>query len=695
MNATSTSKRDAAPVRNTWLNRQSMSRRIVMAALAITTLVIGVVIGLIALQNQRNAIASVQREMATALDATDESLQLMFNAASQRGRALLPGLVRALGGEPVPDGGQVDMGDAGLVPRLVAGGRVVNGDASVLQHLHDASGADAAILVRAGDRWVRAATLLKDAAGKARHGSVLDANDVLAKILNRGEAYSGLVKRNDRWYAISLQPLRDKTGTVYGGLSMRVDVDADVKQLLQWTETTRVAGHGKLAIMQHTADGGWTYVAGADVKPGQRLESILPAAEAARLNSLFADPEGFEQVQTGEGSAVDLAAWKAIKNWDWMMVAMGPRADFLAASHRQLAIQAGLLLAGAILIAALIGWLATAALRPIGGMIAGMQRLGDGDLTTRLPEVPKQSRNEVHILYAALARMQSSLARIVFTVRGSVEEIQVGSREIAAGNQDLSSRTEMQAASLEETAASMDELSAAVKQNAESAQNASTLSVAASDAAQRGGQAVSTVVDTMEGISHSSRKISEIVSLIDSIAFQTNLLALNAAVEAARAGEQGKGFAVVAGEVRGLARRSADAAREIKGLIEESTGKVDAGARQVQSARATMQEIVDSVGQLATLVGGIATASDEQSRGIGEVNQAVSQMDEVTQRNAALVEQAAAAASSLEEQAQHLANAVAVFRLADDEPQAVPAQRPVHDVPAVAAADLPRHLRLA
>ncbi|OZI74679.1 methyl-accepting chemotaxis protein [Bordetella genomosp. 12] len=298
--------------------------------------------------------------------------------------------------------------------------------------------------------------------------------------------------------------------------------------------------------------------------------------------------------------------------------------------------------------------------RPLLDAGSHFDRIAAGDLTAR---VEVRSSNEIGQLFGALKRMQESLTRTVSSVRRGVDEINVGAREISAGNTDLSSRTEEQAASLEETAASMEELASTVRQNADNARQANQLAASASDVAERGGSAVSEVVQTMQGISASSRKISEIVSVIDGIAFQTNILALNAAVEAARAGEQGKGFAVVAGEVRSLAQRSAQAAKEIKGLIEDSVGKVSAGSQQVERAGATMQEIVASVKRVTDIMGEISAASQEQSSGIEQVNRAITQMDEVTQQNAALVEQAAAAAGALQEQSQHLAQAVAVFKV--------------------------------
>ncbi len=302
-------------------------------------------------------------------------------------------------------------------------------------------------------------------------------------------------------------------------------------------------------------------------------------------------------------------------------------------------------------------------LRPLGEAVSHFGRIAAGDMTGW---VEVRSSNEIGQLFSGIRRMQEALTRTVAKVRSGVEEINVGAREIADGNNDLSSRTEQQAASLEETAASMEQLASTVKQNADNARQANTLASSASAVAVKGGDVVAEVVGTMEGISTSSRKIAEIVGVIDSIAFQTNILALNAAVEAARAGEQGKGFAVVAAEVRSLAQRSAQAAREIKGLIDDSVSKVAAGSTQVEAAGQTMQEIVASVRRVSDIIGEIAAASQEQSTGIDQVNKAVSQMDEVTQQNAALVEQAAAAAGALQSQAQSLAEAVDVFRINAD-----------------------------
>lgn len=287
-------------------------------------------------------------------------------------------------------------------------------------------------------------------------------------------------------------------------------------------------------------------------------------------------------------------------------------------------------------------------------------RIAEGDLTV---EVHTRVNDSTSMMFA-MKNMRDSLARVVSQVRSGTDSVATATGQIAAGNQDLSSRTEQQASSLEETAASMEELTSTVKQNADNAQQANQLALTATSVAIKGGDAVSKVVNTMDAINDSSRKIADIIGVIDGIAFQTNILALNAAVEAARAGDQGRGFAVVASEVRALAQRSATAAKEIKALIDDSVSKVEQGTQQVSDAGKTMDEIVSSVRQVTDIMGEITAASKEQTAGIEQINQAVAQMDQVTQQNAALVEEAAAAADSLQSQADQLQRAVSVFRLA-------------------------------
>jgi len=380
----------------------------------------------------------------------------------------------------------------------------------------------------------------------------------------------------------------------------------------------------------------------ADLNTDQRADAIglvereaLPALDAMQAEA--ADLVTLQQKivdDTGAATAADIAFAK------WLLLAIGA-------------------------IAAVVGIGAAYSVtrsitRPIARAVEVAERVAQGDLTSRI-EVT--SRDETGQLMAALKHMNESLDQIVRRVRSGTAAIASASGELLAGNTDLSSRTEEQAASLEETASSMEQLTATVKQNADNARQASQLAANASEIAGEGGRVVERAVSSMQEIAASSTKINDIIGVIDGIAFQTNILALNAAVEAARAGEQGRGFAVVAGEVRTLAQRSAAAAKEIKSLIETSVGKVEDGSSQVRDAGRTMTDIVQAVQRVTDIMGEISAASSEQSGGIEQVNTAVMQMDQVTQQNAALVEEATAAAGSLEDQARNLREAVAVFRL--------------------------------
>lgn len=307
-------------------------------------------------------------------------------------------------------------------------------------------------------------------------------------------------------------------------------------------------------------------------------------------------------------------------------------------------------------------YLIRAITRPIADACSVAERVAQGDLTTAIPVT---GHDETATLMRSLNRMNSALRDIVHKVRDTSESIATGASEISSGNTDLSQRTEQQAASLGKTASNMDQLTATVKHNTEGAEQGNKLAHTASEQAKQGGQVVEEVVITMEGIAESSKKISEIITVIESIAFQTNILALNAAVEAARAGEQGRGFAVVAGEVRTLATRSADAAKEIKSLIIESMRRVDAGSTLVSHAGASISLVVRSVQQVADIMSEITTASQKQLHGIEQINEAIAQMDGATQQNAALVEEAAAAAQSMATQSASMANLVQVFRIVE------------------------------
>ena len=380
--------------------------------------------------------------------------------------------------------------------------------------------------------------------------------------------------------------------------------------------------------------------------------AALRAADFQQAGEIVQGPmkEGYTQVRKNIDALIQFQMGQAKNEFE--------KTQGMYATVRNISIIA--ILAGVLLAAFIGAWL----IRAISGPLNDAVRIAKGVAAGNLTQVIEvHSKDETGQLMQAMKDMNDSLAHIVGQVRTGTETIAVASRQIASGNADLSSRTESQASSLEETASSMEELTSTVKQNADNARHANQLVGSTAEMAVNGGRLVGQVVDTMASIKTSSRKISDIIGVIDGIAFQTNILALNAAVEAARAGEQGRGFAVVAAEVRNLAQRSASAAKEIKTLIGDSVEKVDAGSKLVDEAGEAMGDIVTSVELVVDIISGIATASQQQSAGIEQVNQAVGQMDEATQQNAALVEQAAAAAESLQDQADKLAHAVSIFKL--------------------------------
>jgi methyl-accepting chemotaxis protein len=418
----------------------------------------------------------------------------------------------------------------------------------------------------------------------------------------------------------------------------------------------------KLLGKQHEA--GRAFIAAA----GKVLDTLVADGDAATLRSAV---KVAHAAYLAHRAGVDDTVKESVAFADASIASFGSTsATMLRAQWSLLAVAAlGLVVFGA--------WISRWVWAAVGGepaqAAAVARSVAQGDLSVRVPV----AFNDDSSIMAALAQMSDALAGIVRQVRSSSDSIATGSSEIAQGNNDLSSRTEEQASALEETAASMEQLGSTVKQNADNARQANQLALGASTIAVNGGQVVGRVVETMKGINDSSRKIADIIGVIDGIAFQTNILALNAAVEAARAGEQGRGFAVVASEVRSLAGRSADAARQIKSLISASVERVEQGTALVDQAGATMSEVVASIKRVTDIMGEISAASSEQSAGVTQIGQAVSQMDQSTQQNAALVEESAAAAESLKLQAQQLVQAVAVFKLGQHAgaatPQAMPA----------------------
>ncbi|RFU48864.1 methyl-accepting chemotaxis protein [Paraburkholderia sp. DHOC27] len=446
-----------------------------------------------------------------------------------------------------------------------------------------------------------------------------------------------------------VRTVQDAQGKPLGVLGMDISLDGFAKTIQQ----VRFGETGYLMVVE---DSGTVLV-----DPREAAHNFKPLKELGEGYSQLADLGDGTHAVDIDGQRYDSVIYTS-PQLGWKYIGLIPHAEMMASANRLSAILVAgglLVLVAALALTTALGRRLTAPLRQVSN---GMQDIasGDGDLTQRLPVT---SQDEVGVLAAQFNAFVEKLNHVLLDVRANSETLRVATGEISAGNADLSARTEQQAAALEETAASMEELTAAVKQNAESARQASSLAANASDVARRSNDVVERVVDTMSDISLSSNRIADITGIIEGIAFQTNILALNAAVESARAGEHGRGFAVVASEVRSLAQRSSTAAKEIKELIGASVGKIQQGSVLATEAGRTMSEVTDAVDQVTTIMGEIAAASDEQSRGIAQVNLAITQMDDVTQQNAALVEEAAAASRSLEDQGRQLNEIVAGFRL--------------------------------
>ncbi|MBB3120777.1 methyl-accepting chemotaxis protein [Pseudoduganella violacea] len=573
-------------------------------------------------------------------------------AASYSGKfALDPAQTIDVGGKPSP--------------ALSDGGKVLNMDFSIPDRFTAQSGAVATVFAASGEDFIRISTSVKKEDGERAIGTLLDRAHPGYAPLRAGQSYTGLATLFGKQFITRYDPIRDAAGKVVGILFVGVDVSREIAVLKERIKAIKVGETGYFYVL--------------DSRPGPDYGKLIihPAREGANiLNSK--DSSGHEFIKEmlekkngvirypwlnpGETSAREkIVAYGWVKDWHWV-IGGGAYTEEITREAVKLRTRYALFGFGALLLFALALYFVVRKIvtLPLAHAQDAARQIADGDLRVRLRA---EGDDEIGRMAEAMNGISSSLSSVVGQVRSGADHIATASGEIASGNQDLSSRTEQQAGALEKTASSMEELTATVRQNADNARQASQLAQSASDIAQRGGAVVSQVVETMGAIDASSRKIVDIISVIDGIAFQTNILALNAAVEAARAGEQGRGFAVVAGEVRNLAQRSAAAAREIKELIDDSVGNVNAGSKLVQEAGSTMGDVVSSVQRVTDIMNEIRSASEEQTAGIEQVNSAIVNMDQVTQQNAALVEEAAAAASALQEEAAKLAQVVRTFRI--------------------------------
>ncbi|AKZ25293.1 MULTISPECIES: methyl-accepting chemotaxis protein [Ralstonia solanacearum species complex] len=647
----------------------SLGSRLAVAGLAALVLVFGAFALAISQSSLRTLEDHAQSAMRDQEAAMRDMIALFDGTMRTEADRFLTAFADAAPGPYSVDPAQTVAVAGKPTPTFRSGDTAMNLDFAVPDKFFARTGGTiATVFARTGDDFVRVTTSLKKENGERAIGTLLDRAHPSYRALMAGESFRGLAWLFGVPYMSKYEPVRDAAGKVVGALYVGVDVRAELALLKDKIRSHGIGKTGGYFVIDGKAgaDQGKVLI---DRDPGREGKNLLDAKDAdglAWVREMIERKDGIlrHTLADTEGGPARARFTVFTQYPDWKLVIAGTayvdelEADLVSARNRFLLL--GLAL-GALLAGGLYWMLRRAVSAPLAEVAGVARRVAAGDLTHRFSGT---RRDEIGQLMHAINGVGDGLSGIVDKVRASASTIASSTGQIAAGNVDLSARTEAQAGNLERTASSIEQLAATVRQNADSAQHAHDMVQSASEAANAGGRTVARLVGTMSGIHTTAQKIADITGIIDGIAFQTNILALNAAVEAARAGEQGRGFAVVAGEVRSLAQRSAAAAKEIKELISRSVQEVQAGNEAARGAGEAMQDIVTRVERIAGIMGEISHASREQSQGIEEVNRAVTSMDEVTQQNAALVEEAAAAAESLRQQAQELRGAVDVFRLA-------------------------------
>jgi methyl-accepting chemotaxis protein-2 (aspartate sensor receptor) len=606
-----------------------------------------------------------QQNMQNELKGVVDTVELFNRTVSSEAISFASIFATQFGGAFEADPSKsIDIGGK-QVPSLTHDGKVLNLDFSAPDRFSAQTGGNATIFVADGEDFVRVTTSVKKESGERAVGTQLDHASPAYAALKDGKVYVGLAKLFGKQFITQYEPVRNSAGKVVGALYVGVDITKDVAALKDRIRSIKIGDTGYFYVLN--AAPGKTY-GELLVHPKREGDNILDSRASdgrAFVKDILEKKTGtirYDWKNPGETTAREkVVAFAWFKDWNWVIAGGTYRDEITQEASRLRNEYIGFGLVALLVFAAILYAFVRATItRPLASARDAALRIADGDLTV---SIASGRNDEIGLLLDSMNGISRKLSAVVGQVRIGAEQIASASSEISTGNLDLCARTERQAGSLATTSSSMGELTETVRQNAEHARQANTLAVSASAIAQKGGSMVAQVVETMESINQSSRKISDITGVIDGIAFQTNILALNAAVEAARAGEQGRGFAVVAGEVRNLAQRSAAAAKEIKTLIAASSGEVDAGRELVSKAGATMNEVLASVSRVTSIMADITAASAEQSSGIEQVNRAIGEMDETTQHNAALVEEASAAAQAMQDQAAELARAVRLFRL--------------------------------
>ena len=631
-----------------------------LVGLILAALILAISVSTAALLEER-ASDAMQDELHGVINTIDMFNRTVSAEAISFGRifgAEFGGSFEADAAAPIDIGGR-------QVPSLKHDGKVLNLDFSAPDRFSGETGGNATIFVADGDDFVRVTTSVKKENGERAVGTRLDRASPAYAAIKEGKVYVGLATLFGKQFITQYAPVRDAGGKVVGALYVGVDISAEAAALKERIRAIKVGDTGYFYVLNAAPGKAEGDLLVHPTREGQNILAERASSGRAFVREILDRKSGtlvYDWQNPGETATREkIVSFAFFKDWNWVIVGGTYRDEITAhaTTLRNQYIVFGLV-ALSVFAAILYAFVRATITRPLATARDAALRIAGGDLTV---QVERRHADEIGLLLDAMNGISRQLSTVVGKVRDGAEQIANASNEISTGNLDLCARTEQQAGSLASTASSMGAFTETVHQNAEHARQANGLAVSASNIAQKGGTMVAQVVETMESINQSSRRIADITGVIDGIAFQTNILALNAAVEAARAGEQGRGFAVVAGEVRNLAQRSAAAAKEIKTLIAASSAEVDAGRDLVSKAGATMHEVLASVGRVTDIMADITAASAEQSSGIEQVNRAIGEMDDMTQHNAALVEEASAAAQAMQDQAAELARAVRLFRL--------------------------------